>query len=415
MNMQTPAPYNDEIDLGALFQVLWKRRLIILIITLGAAILGYAVSEWVLPKQYTAVAYVLVGKPAVQYQNVNGALLVNPSIPDIKALPEIVIAPSLMNSVKADQQIKALNGAGGSKLPSNMQVAAVGTTQLRFSVVDTDPERAATIANVWAQKAADWIEFNYGVGGFSASVESQLAQAQKNYAEAEAALEAMVAQDQTPILQIQVEVNNEINACLEKRLIAENSILGRLAELETQIRTNEGLVSQLNLLRLAVIGKDFQNLENCTVLSGIIPWSPFDNSSEITTAQGLDGIFHLREEIERDIELNQAKQQKIQQDILKLQEAITKFSYQKAGQVRQLTQTEFIYDQLVFQKMVIETTLQQSGRVAYVNMEAVTPKSSSSTKPLVSAGAAGVLGLALSGLGVLIGDWWRKFKLAANQ
>ncbi|MCL4824557.1 MAG: hypothetical protein KJZ57_10100, partial [Anaerolineales bacterium] len=50
MNAPTPA-YDDEIDLRAVFQTLWKARLPILILTLVAAAAAYAVSAWLLPRE----------------------------------------------------------------------------------------------------------------------------------------------------------------------------------------------------------------------------------------------------------------------------------------------------------------------------------------------------------------------------
>ena len=89
MTTNPSSDYDDEIDLRAIFQTLWKARVAILIVTLAAALVAFAVSAWLLPKQYQAVAYVTVSQPAVKYLSGPEGLAALPAAPDIKALPEL--------------------------------------------------------------------------------------------------------------------------------------------------------------------------------------------------------------------------------------------------------------------------------------------------------------------------------------
>jgi uncharacterized protein involved in exopolysaccharide biosynthesis len=54
--------YEDEIDLRALLETLWRRRKFIFVFTLLTTLLTLGISLF-LPRQYTASAFVLVNNP----------------------------------------------------------------------------------------------------------------------------------------------------------------------------------------------------------------------------------------------------------------------------------------------------------------------------------------------------------------
>jgi len=62
MPTEPASDYDDEIDLRAIFQTLWKARKVILIVTLAAAVAAFAMSSFS-PKQYAASAIVAITNP----------------------------------------------------------------------------------------------------------------------------------------------------------------------------------------------------------------------------------------------------------------------------------------------------------------------------------------------------------------
>jgi hypothetical protein len=106
--------------------------------------------------------------------------------------------------------------------------------------------------------------------------------------------------------------------------------------------------------------------------------------------------------------LSQTEQQELQKQLVELKVKIAQLEYQRAEYERQLTQSETLYSQLTFQRTMIDDILQQSGRVAYVSMESVEPKFSSSPEPLVNTGFGGTFGFVLASLGLLGLDLWKK-------
>ncbi len=400
--------YDDEIDLREIALTLWRGRWPILILTLVAALAAYAVSAWLLPKQYEAVAYVTVGQPTVRYLAGQLGLSAIPSAPDIKALPEVVKANAILKQVESDARVVPLFPSNGKNLARMTQVSAVGVSQLRFEVTDTDPERAATLATVWAEKAAEWIELNYGLGAFKISLDAQIAETQQDYAQAQYTLETFLAQDQTPVLQSQLNAQGEVYACLERRVRAANALLRRLGDLETRLVQSDDPLSLSDALLLVSIQQDIDSLEICGSSGTILQSSSPMLFAGISSTRGLEVIAGYRQSLEQRIANTQVEQETLQEEILASSVEIEQLDYQRTEYTILRDQARTLYQQLTLQRAYMESVLQQSGRVADVSAEAIAPGSASSPKPLVNTAVAGLLGLALGALGVLGVDWWKK-------
>ena len=408
--------YDDEIDLREIALTLWKRRWLILVLTLTAALISFAVSAWLLPKQYQAVAYVTVNQPAVRYLTGQEGLAVVPTPPDIKALPELVQAENIMEQVANDPRVASLLAYSDNRFDEKAQVSAIGVSQLRFQVTDTDPQRAATLATVWAEKAAEWIEINYGLGALTATLDSQIAQTQQSYAQAQSALETFLAQDLTPVLTRQLTSHGDIYTCLERRARAANDFLQRLAGLETSLVQSDAPLSLSEAILLVSIEQDIDTLETCgSAGSAPVILQPASTTlfTGISTSLGLEVIASLRQNLQQRITHTQGEQEALQEDMLKLKVEIERLEYQYNEISRIRNQAQTLYQQLTLQQTVIKSVLQQSGRVAELSAEAKVPQKASSPKLLVNTGVAGMLGLILGTLGTLGVDWWKKVGTSA--
>lgn len=411
--MQNPAPlalYDDEIDLRAVFQTLWKGRTLILTLTLVAAFVAYAVSAWALPKQYEATAYVSVSPPNIYYQPGGaGGLVTTTTSPDSKALPELAQAAPILKAVEGDSRVASLFASGEALPDVKMQASLVGTSQLRFQVTNTNPQRAATIATVWAEKTVEWIEMNYGLSLIAVSLDDQIAQAQKNYAAAQSDLESFLAQDQTPTLTSQLNAQSEIYACLEKRGVAARALLQRLENLKARLSSSDAPISLSDALLMDAIQRDMDALNACgsaeTILQSSSPTAWF---SGITSSQGVAVIEDFRQNLKQRIDSDLKDQNTLQENILKLQVRIEELNYQRAQFTNQRDRVGALYQQLAEQQIMLKGAIEQNGKVANVSAEAIAPKNASSPRPLMNAAIAGFLGLALGAMWVLGVDWWKK-------
>jgi capsular polysaccharide biosynthesis protein len=407
MNEHSIATYDDEIDLRAIFETLWKARIVILVLGISAALMTYIISAWILPSRYQAIAYVVISRPAVQFVTESGLTFVS-SLPDIKALPELVGTNAILRQVAADSRVAPLLAADEGKLADKTQVSVVGTTQLRFQVVDTDAKRAAILANVWAEKAAEWIDVNYGLGALAADLDAQITQSQQDYAEAQSALETYLATDSTPILSNRLIAQTEIFTCMEKQVIAANTLNQRLSGLKEMLVESDDIIPLSDALLLTSIRNDIDTLKTCGSADVIFQSPSTTSFTDISSKEGLAIIASLSESLQQRIANIEKEKSTLQSNILNLQTSLEQLNYQKAEFVRKRDQAALVYQQLTQQQVVIQTVIQQSGRVASVSATATTPQNAFSPRPIVAAAIAGMLGFLLTALGVLSLDWWKK-------
>ncbi|MBM3181539.1 MAG: hypothetical protein FJZ86_14470, partial [Chloroflexi bacterium] len=188
MTTDPSSTYDDEIDLRAILLTLWKARRMILIVTLAAAVSAFAVSFWILPRQYQATAYVFIGNPIGDITQASG-LTISPTLPDPNVVVELAAAPGLLESVTKDPAVAAAIGEETITVADMVTAVYVGTDQLSLQVTDTDPQRAALLANTWAEKVTDVVNATYKLGTIAQALDSLFLQSQQNYNQAQSALE----------------------------------------------------------------------------------------------------------------------------------------------------------------------------------------------------------------------------------
>lgn len=166
--MNAAAPSNrsnrspDEIDLRGVINALLAGKKLILVVTILAGFAAFGVSV-VRPKQYEAVSQVAITQPVFMPVLSTSILLatnppavsVNPRLPDVKALKDLALADDLLFEVAGVTRV--------TKGTSTFDIVAPSSTQLRLSVTDTDPKRAADLANRWGEAIAHRLNDLIGV------------------------------------------------------------------------------------------------------------------------------------------------------------------------------------------------------------------------------------------------------------
>ncbi len=153
-----PRPYvpDDEIDLRELVRTLWRSRLLIVAVTVGAAVAAAAASAFVLPPRYEARAVLMVTGPQVQ--------TLEPQSPALKAEGSLnivtVLKPELSpEGVAALARATAIVGEVARRLSvdverieRSLRATVVRNTNLvELRAQAPDRELAKRMVSTWAQ------------------------------------------------------------------------------------------------------------------------------------------------------------------------------------------------------------------------------------------------------------------------
>ena len=142
------------IDVVQLFKILWKKKIIILLTAIVAAVLAFGVSSFVLKPEYSSITRIYV----VSRNQSENAGLTNQDLQAgsylVKDYKEIILSQDVLEKVisnlKLDKTVK--------ELTKKIQVTVpVDTRIVSIVVVDEHPEEASRIANALREVAAEKI------------------------------------------------------------------------------------------------------------------------------------------------------------------------------------------------------------------------------------------------------------------
>ena len=416
--------YEDEIDLRAIFQTLWKARKAILIVTLAAVVIAFIISSWILPRQYQATAYVFIGQPVVEFNkspSISG-LTISPTLPDLKAVVKLSTAPGLLESVLKDPAVVAAIGNKIISISDMVTAVDVGKDQLSLQVTDTNPQRAAILANAWAEKVTEMVNATYGLGAIAQTLDSQVLQSQKDYEQSEAALEEALSKSRVDALSAQL-LNEQAdlkcgldNASLTARVLEDlqffeqglNGISGG-----APVTLGDGLA--LTTLRQRSLTSQPCQLEGQSPSSNVsIPNMPgftvqIDSASftGLTVSKALETTTQMRTGLEAQLTRLQSAKIRLEQEIPQLQKDQENAQYQLVQFTLKRDQSRALYADLLQAQQQVFTVLAQSSNMAN---KAVPPEEKSSPKVMLNTALAGMLGLMLSAFGILAMEWWQNEK-----
>ena len=249
--------FDEEIDLRPYLQSLIQRWWLILLIAALAAITALVMSL-IQPRKYEAVATLLLTRSrttlslAEQFPTVN-----EPADPAsrMSAILAIVQSDSIAQTIF--QRVKI-------RLPKNiktlqdfkelMSVSSQGDALL-FSATSESPTLAAEIANAWANQAALAVNQAYRGEQPLADIQNQSVEAQKQYQEAQASLEAYLQYSQVDVLSKKVQESQAVYDTLAGNRAWQISYYDdRIHNMEKLITQTEALKSQLQRGNRSVAG-----------------------------------------------------------------------------------------------------------------------------------------------------------------
>ncbi len=404
--------YADEIDLRLIFGTLWKSRRVIVIATLAVAVLTFIISYWVLPRTYESTAYVFIGAPVVDFVEAAdfSGFSISPTLPDIKAVVELASAPGLLQSVLEDPSVIAALGDDEivlSSLTESMTVASdLGKDQISLQITDTDPKRAALLANTWAKTVTETVNDTYGLGAIAQALDSQVSQANQDYEQAQVILTDALSTSQVNALNAQLDSRNSDLAGVLSGIIRTKRVLDDLEFFEqglsgmlgeTPLSLGDGLaLTTLRQRSLTVASETFTIQIDSASFTGF------------TVSKALEATAQMRTGLQAQLTRLQSDQSFLEQEIPLLQRDLDIANDQISRVTLNRNQARGLYTTLLQQQQRVATVLKQSAKVATVSVEAVTPDKKSSPKVVMNTAVAGMFGLLMSLLGVLAVDWYRR-------
>lgn len=143
-----------EIDVVQVLKVLWKRKLMIALVTIATGVLAFGFSSFIVKPQFTSTTRIYVvnrnqgDKPGLSNQDLQaGSYLV-------KDYREIILSQDVLEKVVTEQNLKF----DAKALAKKIQVTVPADTRIvSISVKDGNPEEASRIANGLREVAAQKI------------------------------------------------------------------------------------------------------------------------------------------------------------------------------------------------------------------------------------------------------------------
>jgi len=396
-----PYYYEDVIDLREVVQTLLDYKWVILGVTLLAALGTFLVSSFLIAPQYQASAYVTLTEPIIRAE-LDPSIQVSPVFPETEGLAEMVEADALMDEVVVGLGLENYFEENRMEMAASLQ----GQRQIKLQVTADDPERAARIANTWADVTVHHLNDLYGTGeGTLETLEDEVSSAREKWEAAQNRLEDYLPQSQVESLEVQLQEQKEslarhLNEVEANQLLISDveAVLAQMDGKEADSKLSTGAALSIIALQQRVAGgvrgSQFQIQGNDIFGVGY------------TAAEG-------RQDLGRLISAVQTQNSELLDEMEDIRVSIGELSSTLEGerfQVEKLTQERDLarsaYTALASQLEETRITQAQEERSARVGVYARAPKKASGPRLIMNSGLAGLVGVFLAFGGVLVFDWW---------
>lgn len=403
----------DEIDLRKWALVLWGGRWIVVGTVIVVSVIAGIISL-VLPRQYQTEADVVLTAPKLQV-DVPGDLALQVSAPDLNTIVAMVQAPDIFQALVEDEDIQALwpqdeEPLTWQTLVDYTEVKTGGEDGLRLLVKDTNPERAALVANRWAKLVAERVNEQYGWKALHSQIDAQTQLAWDDYRKAEEDYLQAVGEDQSVALKAQLaRAENDLECVLSL-----NSTFVRLREdvvsFERYLNgvNQETALSPGDALALASLQQRVLAAKTCVpdTASVQVQWS-----SDVLTALTVDRANVLLQEldtvVQQRVNVLPVQQQTLETKIRQLSQSLENEQRRLSEAKEQRDAAWNVYQSLDALHSRGSVLAMPENQVALVASQAVVPEDAVSPRPLLNLAVAAILGGFLAAVGVMLSAWWR--------
>ena len=416
--METPQThYDDEIDLREIVRtILAKWRWIAIATVLSAAVaLGVSL---LLPKKYQASAYVALTKPDVVFR-FDPRITTEVETPAGKGIPDLALSGDVLQVVLDSSAAATLDPEEQFVDVFQERVNATLTdTILELSVEDNDPERAASLANTWAEAVAQKLNIIYAPTSRAQDLfESQAEAAQEQWEVAQQALVDFQKANPERILKQQLLVQEQ---ALATYLYADQAIGLVLQDAFTLLVRLEGreIYAETDFQDdLTALLLTMQSLVSTysSVPSIVTPATPLDLQIQVQGTSLLSAsVDDQARYIEELADSLNTQRLTLKDEAVKLQDLI----YDLQGQMEQAEgervrlEMERNLAQEAFQTLArkaqeLSLSAQDQDTVARIASRPVIPSEKVGPRVSLNTAMATMLGFVISLFAVFFYDWWK--------
>ncbi len=419
----------EEIDLRAYVSALLRRWYLVLGLTVTGIIVGVVIS-FLSPAQYQATAVVVVTQARYQLQFDPRVETSSTLLPAYKAFPRLATSDSVLQAVvdgyRPTPNARLDNWNLGS-LSTMVEASSEGDPSLVvLAVRSRSPEDATAIANLWADSLVAQGNEIYGQSQQDVSFfEAQVDQAEKALNDADAALIAFQARNDSSILGGQLDSQRKAQAELLASQRSINQMMQDVQSLRGQLQAQPaGQASSFgdSLTALLLQVRAFNN----TVTSSNTATSPgqpevrtdtattpiqlqvstdtaLSNKSLSEQVAFLDSLAAALQEKSAKID---AQLNELEPTILSLQQKLQEVTAEsdRLTNAQDLAQATY----LTMARKLDEARIgaQEQDKVLQVGSHAAVPATPASPRKLLNTSIAGLVGLMSGVLCAFAAEWW---------
>lgn len=414
MKEETQVYDQDVVDLRAMLETLLRWAWLIVLAGLLAALAAYLTSTFMLSPQYHSTALVAITEPGL-IAELEPSIQVAMQMPDTQALAELAQSEDLLLQVYQASEVSELLEAdatfGGFR--NRFEAALQGSNQLRLTVTDSDPNRAARIANVWADCTADRLNELFGATeGNYERLKQQAEIARQNWDASQNVLEQFLPQSEVDVLHAQLEqAKSNLSTYLAQ--------MDRNTLLIADVRSLDDRLEALDQNAVIPAGEAFSLIVFHQRASGVLEEGQLQNTQiqlsgpdvlgdDYTVRQARAGLDELARSLQAQNEVFEALLSGLKAEIKTLNVQLEEESHQLEQLRQQRDLARSAYHALAGQLEETRITLAQGGQTAKVAASAWAPENPSGPNTKMNTALAGVVGLMLAVGAVFVVEWWRE-------
>jgi uncharacterized protein involved in exopolysaccharide biosynthesis len=403
--------YNDqEIDLRPYIEAIIDKWYWILGLGFLAAIVAYGASSVKSPK-YAATALVAITEPRQRVQFDPRIQTITENQP-LQAYPELALSDELLSEMldHLPEHYELSLTDLGNKLEAE---PGVDPTILRLTVSDESPATAAEMANIWAELFVNWANQIYGDQGDDQLIffEEQLDEAGEKLAETEEALISFQARNRSGILENELLALQQTQADYLAKRRQTDLILQDIDSLLDHAGSDSGMdqanIDQLSavLLQIRALGGVANSAEST------MPWQiqiNVDGQTNLSQGDQQAILSDLRATLLAQSEQLKDRLTELEPQLLSVQQEKQEANAEETRLGRDFevaTETYTSLSRTVDEKRI--TSQDTTSGVKLASRTAVPEQPSGPSKFIVVLGA-GIVGMILATISIVLVTWWRK-------
>lgn len=380
----------EVIDLKELILTLWRKKWLIVGITLLIGLAAFLISTYLVPERFQATAVVTITD-----RNTWASL-------EVKGLPQLAESDQLLNQINEEFGKTDLKG----ELLSELTAEAVVRSQLSLQATAEDPDLAAEAANRWAELVIEKLNALYGTSDESLqSLEDQITQAETAWSEAQAAVEEYLSASQRDIYAAQLSAAQSALVDILSEIEQNQLLLSDAAALEAQLEgldpaeiVNPGIALSLIILQGRAASGSGEVIST-TLQDPALP-------ADLTHVEVELALDQFRTALEDQNQSLTGEVAALEEEISDLALALEEEQYQveKLKADRNLAETNYI----TLVKDLDKSRVLQVQEASYimVSSSALPPGNPIGPNVLANTGFAGVSAALLTMLGIFFHEWW---------